>query len=128
MKRERGFSLIELIMLIVLLAILSSVFMQMFARLGGGLKETHDAQIAQAMTQECYTYLLQARREYGYAMNGIANCNLLTSFQSYGVASVSLTASYSDSPCPSGASCKLFTISVPAIAPAYKRLLMLVDY
>jgi len=128
MKRHFGFSLIELIMLIVLLAIMTSVFIQMFARIGGGLSQSKELHIARAMTQECHAYLVQARRAYGYAMNGISNCGALNAFQSYGVATVELTAPFSGSACPAGASCKLFKISVPSLASAYHDVLMVVDY
>jgi len=127
MKSIRGFSLIELIMLITVLSLMSAVFMQMFSRIGGGLTQAHDLQIAQAMTQECYAYLRQLRRDFGYAMNGVNNCNSLTPFQSYGVASVALQSPYSGAACPSGANCKLFTISVPALAPGYENVTMVVE-
>jgi len=128
MKSVQGFSLIELILLIVLLSILSSVYVQMFSRLGGGLSQSRDLQVAHSMIQECHAYLVQTRRSYGYAMNGIADCSGLSGFQSYGVANVTVQASYSGSACPSGASCKLFKISVAALAPSYEHVLMMVDY
>jgi len=128
MKLQRGFTLIETILLIVLLSILSAVFVQMFSRIGGGVAETHDMQVAQSMIQECHAYLLQQRRKFGYTMNGVNDCSALPGFQSYGVASVSLQSPYSGSACPSGASCKLFRISVPSIAPNYEHVVMFADF
>lgn len=128
MKSKRGFTLIESILLIVLLAILSAVFMQMFSRIGSGVAETHDMQVAQSMIQECHAYLVQQRRKYGYTMNGINDCSALPGFQSYGVASVTVQSPYTGSACPSGATCKLFHISVPSIAANYEHALMFADF
>lgn len=126
--RQRGFTLIEAVMLIVLLGILSSVFVHLFSKLGNGLQQAQQLQIVHAMIQECHEYLYQARRRYGYAMNSINDCSAVGSYSSYGVAQVQLDTPYAGTACPSGANCKLFHISVPTLAPDYERSLMMVEF
>ena len=110
-NKARGFSLIELLVIIILLSIASVSLVSMFGQLGGNLAVNHDINASAQMAQECAEYLLVQRRENGYAMNGITDCSAIADFNGNTPPTVTIDAAYTGAGCPSLATCKLITVS-----------------
>lgn len=127
-KRQTGFSLIELIMLVVVLSLLGVSLVQMLGQLSRGLSLTNDAQIAAQLAQECREWLLTVRRRSGYAMGSVQDCSALGTFAGQGPAAVVQQAVYTGVGCPSPASCKLFTINATYQSASASQTLMVVNY
>lgn len=109
----RGFTLIELLIIIIMLSLASVALVTMFGQLAGNLGINHDINAAAQLAQECGEHLLSARREYGFAMNGINDCSALTVFNGNGPATVTNTDPYigdGSNGCAVTASCKLFHV------------------
>ncbi|MFV2057828.1 MAG: prepilin-type N-terminal cleavage/methylation domain-containing protein [Thiohalomonadales bacterium] len=77
---NHGFSLIELVLVIVVLSLLSAGLTKVFGQVTKGLSDHNDRQIAIQLAQECAEYLLGLRRQGGYAMRGNSNCDPLPLF------------------------------------------------
>jgi type II secretory pathway pseudopilin PulG len=107
----KGFTLIELVIIIMVLGISSVALVSLYGQVGSAVTINHDINSAAELAQECGEYLLAQRRNNGYAMSGISDCSALPAFNSYGPPAVALTDPYSGAGCPAGASCKLFNIN-----------------
>ena len=127
-KHARGFSLIELVLVMVLLSIASVGLVALFGRLGNSLGVNNDTQAAAQQAQECAEYLLAERRRSGYVMGGVADCSALPAFNGYGPPTVTVADPYAGAGCPSGANCKLFTVKAVYGNGASSVSLMLTDY
>ena len=123
-----GFSLIELLVVIILLSIISVALVGMFGQLAGKVDINHDINAAAQMAQECGEYLLAQRRENGFTMGGVTNCSALSSFNSNAPATVSVTDPYSGAGCPATASCKLFNVAAAYDSGAASLDIVVVDY
>lgn len=123
-----GFTLIELIMVILLLSISSVGLITLFGQLGGSIAINSDIQTATQLAQECGEHILSARRRFGYDLGGIRDCSALSAFNGFGPAAVSITDPYSGSACPAGAACKLVAINASYDSGAASASLLVVDY
>ena len=121
-----GFTLIELVLIIVILSIAATALVPLLGRLGGSLAVNQDIQNATQMGQECGDYLVRTRRVFGYAMNGVASCNSLPSFNGNAPAVVNVTDPYSGGAC--AANCKLYEIVATYDSAQIKLNLLFVDY
>jgi prepilin-type N-terminal cleavage/methylation domain-containing protein len=124
----RGFTLIELVLVILILTIASTALVALFGRLTGSMDINHDIQAAAQLAQECAEHLLAARRENGYAMGGITDCSALPAFNGFGPPAVVTTNPYIGGGCPAAATCKLVSISAAYGEGASTVELMLADY
>ncbi|MDH5327250.1 MAG: type II secretion system GspH family protein [Gammaproteobacteria bacterium] len=124
----RGFTLVELIMVIMLLSVSSAVFVSLLGQMGVGVRSNKDTQAAAQLAQECGEYLLALRRIQGYVMGGVSDCSSLGAFGADGPAAVTLTEPYLGNGCPVGAACKLFDVAVSVGSGAARVQLILVDY
>ena len=127
-KRDQGFTLIELVLVIVLLSIASVGLVTLLGQLTNSLAVNNDTQAAAQQAQECAEYLLDARRRSGYSLGGISDCSALPAFNGFGPPAVTTTNPYSGSGCPLGASCKLLEISAIFGSGASKVTLLLTEY
>lgn len=127
-RKQRGFSLIELLLVIMLLSIISVALVTMFGQLAGKVDINHDINAAAQMAQECGEYLLSQRRENGYGMSSISDCIALPSFNGNSPAAVTVTDPYSGAGCPASASCKLFNINATYDSGAASLDLVVVSY
>ncbi len=123
-----GFSLIELVIVIVVFSIAAIPLLGGFASVAQWLDTEQEVPIAAQLSQECAEHLMLQRRINGYASITSSSCNVLSDFNGY-TRSLSITAPYTGSPCPSGASCKLVAISIIKGADTIDTdTFMLVDY
>lgn len=127
-KRSDGFSLIELILVIVLLSIASVGLVALLGQLTNTLAVNNDTQAAAQQAQQCAEYLLGVRRRSGYALSGISDCSAQPAFNGFGPPAVTITDPYSGSGCPLGANCKLFEIRAIVGSGASSVSLMLTEY
>ena len=132
-RRLRGFTLVELIMVIVMLGIAGVGISSMQGSLFTGAASVKDMQVRTPLMLECAEQVLAVRRftEDGYAaVNATAfGANLcgsgFTTLSGYTIPSVTITDPYTGAACPTGSSCKLVTISQNGMTPL---TLMLMDY
>jgi prepilin-type N-terminal cleavage/methylation domain-containing protein len=139
MRRPSGFSLIELIVVIVLI----SVGLLGLSRLTGGLGKamygTADLQTMSQYAQECAERVISTRRESGFASGPLTSTLCDPSPASY-VRTLTLSTNYigiaSTPACPLGATCRDATVKVcagsvspcPTTAQSTSVTFMLVQY
>ena len=126
LDRQRGFTLIELVMVIVVLSVLSAGLVRVLGEMTGGILLQKDAQISQQLAQECAEYLLGLRRHVGYNMNSVSNCVDLPPFT--GTLLVTLTDPSTDAACPALASCKRFDITASYASSQAQSSILMVSY
>lgn len=134
---HRGFSLIESIIALVLLAIASASIIGLNATIFNGRSDGQAIQVGVQLMQECAEHILALRRAHGFTAAPLANstaatasCNTMV-LTGYAAPTATLTIGNSTDngmgACPNatGSNCKLVAIqqgSLPAIT------LMLVNY
>lgn len=124
--RSRGFTLIELVMIIVLLSVAGTAILGMFGQVGRSLVTNQDTQTGAQAAQACAEQILAFRRStlagYGYANVTVGNntgaCNAgftavggVTAAPTVNVASHS-SGSLAACPSATAGDCKLVTITV----------------
>ena len=123
-----GFSLIELVIVIVVFSIAAIPLLGGFANVARWLDTEQDIPIATQLSQECAEHLMLQRRTNGYASITSTSCDVLPAFAGY-TRSLTITSPYTGSACPTGASCKLVAISVAKGGNTVDtNTFMLVDY
>lgn len=131
MRRTRGFSLIELIMIIVLLSIGLVGLMAMFGRSVGSIDDNVDIQSGAQLVQQCAEQVLGTRRysASSYALVDATICDgLPAGGYSYGVSLVPL-AGAAGTACPAGTSCNEVRITVSGLTGTVTRgSVLIVDY
>jgi prepilin-type N-terminal cleavage/methylation domain-containing protein len=127
-RSTKGFTLIELVMVIVLLSISSAGLIMLFGQLTNSLAINNDIQTAAQLAQECAEHLLAARRQAGYDLGGVSDCSALPAYNGFGPPAVTVGDPYTGSACPGGASCKLLTIDATYDSGAATLSLLLTDY
>lgn len=138
--RATGFTLIELIAVIVTVSVGMVGVAQMFGNINFGLARATDEQVVSQYVQECAEQVLQTRRDYGLTSARIVTtmCDLPAIAASY-QRTLSLPTSYtgaSNTACPSGIVCRDVTVTVcagtvspcPATAATSTATLTLVTY
>lgn len=111
--RADGFSLIELIMVIVVFSIAAVTLMSSFANVGTAVALSEELSVAKSMVQECSEFIVMSRRD---TVNGFANvnsssCSILPPTSGYNPPQVTVTNTTA-APCPAGATCKHVVVSV----------------
>lgn len=136
MKRAavfRGFTLIEMIMVIMVLSIAAVSVLEAFSGNGRGLLIADNNHIAQNMAQQCAEYIVRAKRDLvlTYANINTTVCNSLPVSAGFSPPTVTPTSvtSATVTACPASTACKDTTIVVTksGVTLATMRLL-LVDY
>lgn len=117
MKHARGFSLIELIMIIVLLGIGLTGLMAMFGRSTLGMTDDVAIQTGAQLVQQCAEHILGQRRRHpggtvaGYDSITDASCSGLPAAPSgYALAPLVVTDPYTAGACTGLANCKRIEI------------------
>ena len=126
-SRSRGFTLVETILVIVLLAVVAVGITSIQGTLFSGVATVKGLQVRTALMMECAEQVLAVRRINGYAAaNTTTNaCGGLTTFAGYTVPSVTFTDPYTGTGCPTNGICKLVSITQSGMTPL---TLLLVDY
>ncbi len=106
-RRSAGFSLIELVMVIVIVSIGAMTLLGSFQQVGQSILLSEDLQVGAQLAQECGEYVVISRRDATNAYTGIdANvCNGLPLPVGFN-RTITLTEPFSDPACPGGATCK----------------------
>jgi len=108
-RRQNGFSLIELVMVIVILGIASVSIAAGYTQLGRSLLLNEDAQAAAQQAQACAEHILASRRNRGFAAM-FTDCTLLGAYNGYGPPTVTTWAPVAPS-CPGGATCTGYEVT-----------------
>lgn len=130
-RRQAGFSLIELVVVIVLLGIAAVALLQQFSQAAASLGRNEQIQTATQLAQEGAEDVLALRRQAGYADPGLdpgsATENLAGLFAGYS-RTITITEPASGG-CPALALCKDVQVSVNRGATTLAQIdLLLVDY
>jgi prepilin-type N-terminal cleavage/methylation domain-containing protein len=123
MRGHRGFTLLEMIIVLVLMGIASAAVVGMVAQVGSGQTENSELKVGAQLLQECGEWIIaNHRRDENFYPNVLvpgtsANCfSGPGAYGGFNAATVTVTDISSISPCtdltPSGAECKNVAISV----------------
>ena len=129
MRAHSGFTLVELLMVIVFIAIAVAGIGGMFSTSTAALITTTDEQRIAQFIQECGELVLGTRRDLGFTAvtsssptcSGTPASGFTRSMSGNGVITTS-------SPCPTGANCQSITITVSKGALSSSATIMLVEY
>ena len=127
-RRHRGFTLIELVMIIVVLAICLTGLVAAFGVVGRSGNATANIDIGAQVASQCAEHVLGQRQRnvgVGFANYNGGRCGGL-GFGGFSVTDSS--ALLVGGPCPAGASCKSVTITASSAAATTTLNLLLVDY
>lgn len=119
MKRARGFSLIEMIMIMVLLGLGSVVLVRMYGQSVGSFDKDAVIQTGAQAVQQCGEHILGKRRRSTNAYNDLTSSNAGTYCDNTTlpmpagyVRTLVLTDPYTTGACPPAAVCKRVQITV----------------
>ncbi|NNJ93492.1 MAG: type II secretion system protein [Halobacteria archaeon] len=129
-REQRGFTLLELVMVIMLVALASIPILGQFSQASGTLLTDEIIQTAAQLAQERAEGLLADRRNTGYAAvpTGTVNDVLGGAWSSYS-RTVTVTSPPGGSGCAAGATCKEVVVSVDHSGRTRAEVtLMLVSY
>lgn len=107
--RDTGFSLVELVIVIVVLSVVSVGLASGFAHLGSSLVLNEDAQAAAQQAQACAEHILGSRRNRGYAVT-FPDCSALGAFNGFGPPTVTNWAPTAPA-CPAGSACTGYEVT-----------------
>jgi prepilin-type N-terminal cleavage/methylation domain-containing protein len=130
---ERGFTLIETVIVLLVLAVAGTAIVALQEKLFTGQATVKNMQVSSRLLMECAEQVLAVRRyaEGGYDLVTTANsfgagqCGNVPALGSNAIPTVVLTDSYSGPACPTNFNCKLATITQGGLASV---TVMLVDY
>ena len=111
--RQAGFTLIELILVIIIVALASVPILGQFTQVAGSTLIDEEIQTAAQLAQERAEQILALRRDQGYAAvaTGTTNDVLTGNYSSY-TRSVTVTQPPAGGGCATGATCKGVVVSV----------------
>ena len=136
MNRQQGFTLIEMVLVIVIIAIASVPIFGLFTQASTSLLTNESIQTAAQLAQERAEFLLAIRRDpgQGYAAAPLANGTtdetfpVASHFSTYTRRTV-ISEPYVGAGCPGGAACKEVVVSVAKSGTTYALVtFILVDY
>jgi prepilin-type N-terminal cleavage/methylation domain-containing protein len=131
MKSQNGFTLIEMVLVIIIISIASVPLFGMFSRASSSLLVNEKTQTAMQLVQEHAEFLLAIRRNQGFDAAELSSgtSEVLGGNYSGYTRSTVITQPPSGPGCPAGASCKELVISVDEGGSNYAELsFLLVDY
>jgi len=131
MKSQNGFTLIEMVLVIIIVSIASAPLFGLFSRAASSLLINEKTQTAAQLAQERAEFLLAIRRnqDFGAAALSSNTFEMLTGNYADYTRSTIITQPPSGPGCPGGASCKEVTISVDESGSSYAEVsFLLVSY
>lgn len=129
----RGFSLIELIVVIVVVSIAAVVLLQLFTGVAESLASNEDIQTASQLAQECGEHVMAVRRNPAQGVGAVTNsvCDVLPAPLPGFARAVAVTDLTASPPCTvtTAGTCKRVVVSITkgAATPAAVTL-MVVNY
>lgn len=138
--RQRGFTLIEMIAVVVLLGIAAATIISMQGNILNPQRSVDltTAQVYSRLQQACAEQVLLVERQDGIdqvtnvsvtnggsGRFGTNNCDALVAYGSNPIPSVTVNDNYTGSACPTGVTCKLVTVQEGSLPPL---VFMLADY
>jgi prepilin-type N-terminal cleavage/methylation domain-containing protein len=113
---DEGFTLLEMIIVIVILGIAAAAVVGMVAHVGSRQSENSDLQVGTQLIQECAENIVSQHRRDDNFFNvtsgtGSPNCYSLTAYGGFNTPVVTANA-YTGAACPSGATCKELSIAL----------------
>lgn len=129
----RGFSLIELIIVIVVVSIAAVVLLQLFTGVAESLASNEDIQTASQLAQECGEHVMAVRRDPKTGFAAVTNsvCDVLPAPLPGFTRAVAVTDLTASPPCTvtAAGTCKQVVVSIAkaGIAPAAVTL-MVINY
>ena len=131
MKSQSGFTLIEMVLVIIIISIASVPLFSLFSRAASSLLINEKTQTAAQLAQEHVEFLLAVRRAQGFVapqLSGNTTEALSGNYSGYSRSTV-ITQAAGGPGCPAGANCKEITVSVDEAGSSYAEVtLLLVDY
>ncbi len=131
MSRESGFTLIELVLVIIIISVASIPLFGLFSRAASSLLTNERTQTAAQLAQERAELLLAIRRSHGFAAPELSSdtSEVLTGHYSGYTRSTVITQPVSGPGCPGGATCKELVVSVDEGGSTYAAVtFVLIDY
>jgi type II secretory pathway pseudopilin PulG len=132
MRRSMGFTLVELLIVIVFISIALVGIAGLFANSVASMDASEDQQKIAQYLQECGERVIGVRRDLGFDSTSFAStmCDAYTLPSGFS-RSVTVGTAYagtSTTPCPDGASCKDITITISKGTLSASSTVMLVSY
>ncbi|BAU47013.1 hypothetical protein SVA_0431 [Sulfurifustis variabilis] len=129
MKRGRGFSLIELVIIIVVLSLGLVGLTALFGQTVGSVDTNDRIGVAAQAAQRCAEHVLARRRvdsAVGYAGVASGLCAALPAYA--GFTATDSVVAYAGAGCPGGANCKQVTVTASDGSTSRSLHLLVVDY
>jgi prepilin-type N-terminal cleavage/methylation domain-containing protein len=130
-KSQNGFTLIEMVLVIIIISVASVPLFGLFSRAASSLLINEKTQTAAQLAQERAEFLLAIRRNQNFdaaELSGNTSEALSGNYSGYTRSTV-ITQPPGGPGCPAGASCKEVIISVDEGGTTYAELsFLLVDY
>jgi prepilin-type N-terminal cleavage/methylation domain-containing protein len=129
----RGFTILEMVIVLVLMSIAASAVIMMVANVGANQTENTDMQVGTQLLQECGEWIVSNHRRdenfYTSSLISSTTCYGLTTYSGFNIPSVTVTDPYTGAGCPAGGTCKLASISITKSSATLQPLnLVLVRY
>ena len=142
MRRARGFTLIELIVVVIMVGAGLAAITSLYANSVTTIGAAEQLQIATEYTQQCAERVIQVKRDFGItssaqSLDTYASptsspiCTVLGTLPSGYARTVYITATYtgtSTSVCPNGATCRDVAVTTTTGSLSYSANLLLVSY
>lgn len=113
---QRGFTLLEMIIIVVILGIASATVVTLVAQVGAHTTDNSDLQVGTQLLQECGEWIVaQHRRDsnfFGTSLVNSGNCYGLTSYGGFSTPAVVVSDYTGGAGCPTGISCKKVEVTV----------------
>jgi Tfp pilus assembly protein PilV len=129
LRRSGGFSLVELIMIIVVLSVGIAGLTALYGELGGAIDVNDDIGAGAQAAQRCAEHVLMQRRAStgaGYAGVVSGLCAALPAVG--GFTATDVAAAYGGAGCPVGATCQQVTVTASNGSTSRVVTFMVVDY
>ena len=113
-RNQRGFTLVELIAVIIIVSIATVPLFSLFSQAGFSLLADEKLQTATQLAQERAEYLMAIRRNSGYADPAVSTPLVETLAGNYAgyTRTTTVTDPFVGAACPSGAACKQLDVRV----------------
>ena len=139
MRTSAGFTLLELVAVMVMTSVAMLGTAKLWSNANGGLQRAADAQLLSRYAQECAERVIQTRKDFGFTSN-LINSTMCDPAPASHIRTVTVPATSTGTTataCPNGATCRDIVVTVcagtsgtacPSTAVTASVTLMLVSY